>query len=204
MRPLIKICGLRRTSDALLARDLGASLLGVVTAEDSPRGSTRNEVASMARISSLRSRLVLVFRGVERGAIHDLARTTAVQRVQIHGASEEDCVWLEDCGLLVHRVYQMNAGSRYLPALEPPPTRERPAVLDLGCGGGGQAFDWNLLGERAPDATYVAGGIRPDNVQALLKYKPYGIDVSSGVEASPGVKDPAAMRQLFDAMEMKS
>lgn len=85
-----------------------------------------------------------------------------------------------------------------MPSLEPRPTRARPALLDVGGGGTGRGFDWTLLGARAPDATFVAGGIRPDNVRVLLKYRPYGIDLSSGVESSPGVKDPHKLRALFE------
>ncbi len=95
----------------------------------------------------------------------------------------------------------MERDSSSLPRFEPPPTEAQPALLDVGGGGSGRCFDWTLLGERAPPATFIAGGIRPDNVRALLKYRPYGIDLASGVESAagvPGEKDEAKLRALFE------
>jgi phosphoribosylanthranilate isomerase len=75
---------------------------------------------------------------------------------------------------------------------------DTPALLDVGGGGSGRSFDWDLLGTEAPPFTFVAGGIRPENVEALLEHRPYGIDLASGVESEPGVKDEEKLRELFD------
>jgi phosphoribosylanthranilate isomerase len=73
-------------------------------------------------------------------------------------------------------------------------------VLDVAAGGSGRRFDWALLGGRAPYATFIAGGITPDNVGALLRHAPWGIDVSSGVESAPGVKDGGRLKALFASL----
>ena len=64
----------------------------------------------------------------------------------------------------------------------------------------GQAFDWSILGGRAPHATFIAGGVTPENVSALLRQQPWGVDLSSGVESVPGVKDPIKLGRLFAAL----
>ena len=64
----------------------------------------------------------------------------------------------------------------------------------------GDSFNWSVLGRRAPAHVYVAGGINPENVEALMRFRPYGIDLAGGVEASPGVKDARRMRALFKAV----
>jgi phosphoribosylanthranilate isomerase len=94
----------------------------------------------------------------------------------------------------------MGASDRRLPELSPAPTDASPAVLDVGDGGSGTPFDWSLLAPRAPSATFIAGGVTPHNVSALLRYRPWGIDLSSGVERVPGEKDHGSLRLLFAAV----
>ena len=76
-----------------------------------------------------------------------------------------------------------------------------PVLLDVGAGGSGTPFDWRLLGRVAPPRLWIAGGITPANVRALLARAPFGIDVSSGVERAPGIKDARRLRALFAAIE---
>ena len=201
MRTLIKICGLRRLEDAQLACSLGATLLGCVVAPDSPRSASAQEICALTGIPALRERMALVFRGVDLAHIKALCREMALRRVQVHGATESGCRELEESGLIVHRVHAVSALARRLPEIAPAPTPERPAVLDVGRGGGGETFDWSLLEGGAPHATFIAGGITPQNVSALLPYRPWGLDVSSGVESAPGRKDPVALKQLFAVLE---
>ena len=73
-------------------------------------------------------------------------------------------------------------------------------LLDGGPGGAGAAFAWSLLAPSAPPFVFVAGGVRPENIAMLLRCRPFGIDVGSGVESAPGDKDPAALRALFAAV----
>jgi len=149
---------------------------------------------------------VFVFRDIPlRQAIED-ANASGARGVQLYDASDDDVRAVESEGFRVYRVYRMEQDSARLPRFETPPTESQPALLDVGGGGSGRRFDWNLLGERAPPATFIAGGIRPDNVRALLKHRPYGIDLASGVENAPGVpgepgwKDETKLRALFEEM----
>jgi phosphoribosylanthranilate isomerase len=76
-----------------------------------------------------------------------------------------------------------------------------PVLLDIGAGGSGTPFDWRLLGRVAPPRLWIAGGITPENVDELLEHDPFGIDVSSGVEVAPGIKDARRLRKLFAAID---
>ena len=77
----------------------------------------------------------------------------------------------------------------------------RPFVLDGGAGGAGTAFAWSALAPIAPAHVFVAGGITPANLDRLLPYAPWGIDLSSGIEQQPGRKDHDAMKALFAHLE---
>lgn len=199
MKPLVKICGLMRPQDARLASELGATHVGVVRAPSSPRCASLAEARAIFDAAGEAAR-VLVFKGVPVARVLDDARRVRAG-AQIYGFEEADALWLESEGIRVYRVFRMSADSRALPRLAPAPTAARPAMLDVGGGGSGKRFDWRLLGERAPDATFVAGGVSPDNVSELLRYRPYGIDLSSGVESTPGVKDPALLHALFERIQ---
>ncbi len=198
MNPVVKICGLRRVADAELSFELGARFLGCVLAADSPRCATVDEVRNIAALASGQVDVVLVFRKTSQEQILRLCDETQVRRVQIHGTSPNACRMLSFYGVDVHSVFRVPADATRLPELDPPPMPRRPAVLDGGTGGAGRRFAWDLLGASAPDATLIAGGITADNVGELLWHRPYGIDISSGIEASPGVKDASELRRLFE------
>ncbi len=121
-----------------------------------------------------------------------------VERVQPHGLSEAGVRTLTEAGLIVHRVVTVPESAPRLPDFEPPSEDSGPLVFDVGGGGSGRAFDWRILGERAPGRAFIAGGLRPENIERLLPYRPWGVDISSGIESSPGVKDPERLRSFFD------
>ena len=197
----IKICGLRRPEDARLAVRLGARWIGVVRAPDSPRSATLEEarrVIAAAREVNPEVRPVLATGRRTRDEVASDAFALGVDRVQPHGLSEAGVRTLTEAGLIVHRVVTVPESAARLPEFEPPPDDAGPLVFDVGSGGSGRAFDWRILGERAPGRAFIAGGLRPENIERLLPYRPWGVDISSGVESSPGVKDPGRLRRFFD------
>jgi phosphoribosylanthranilate isomerase len=203
MRPVVKICGLKRVEDAELAVSLGANLVGSVRTPSSPRRVSLDEARALfSRVGSSAAR-VLVFRDVPLEEVLSDARAAGADWVQLYDASDSDVRRVEDAGFRVLRVYAMSEKSEGLPAFPSEPSKERPALLDVSGGGSGRRFDWDLLGAAAPAFTFVAGGIRPDNVSDLLERRPYGIDLSSGVERAPGVKDEEKLRRLFERIERK-
>ena len=201
MRPRVKICGVTRLCDARLAAALGADRIGCVLASDSPRRVDRSVVRRVVDELSERCEVVLVFRDAVLDDILRTTRSTGARSVQLHGADEAQAQGLEQRGLSVTRVLGVTDATRRLVSLQPAPTSTRPHLIDTGRGGTGRAFDWRLLGRRAPAFTYVAGGITPANVQDLLDRAPYGIDVAGGVESAPGIKCPTRMRALFATLE---
>ena len=197
----IKICGLRRPEDARLAVRLGARWIGVVRAPDSPRSATLGEarrVIAAAREVDPEVRPVLATGRRTRDEVASDAAALGVARVQPHGLSEAGIRTLTEAGLIVHRVVTVPESAARLPEFESPAEDAGPLVFDVGGGGSGRAFDWRILGERAPERAFIAGGLRPENIGRLLPYRPWGVDVSSGIESSPGVKDPERLRRFFD------
>jgi phosphoribosylanthranilate isomerase len=204
MKPLVKICGLTRPEDARLAVRLGATHVGCVMAPTSPRRASLDQARSVFQAAGGGVRRVLVFRKQEVPAILEMARGAETMDVQLHEMSEKEALLLEDEGMTVYRVKQVDSDSETLPVLFPEPTAVRPFLLDVGGGGSGRSFPWEILGDEAPRGVFIAGGIRPDNVAALLSHHPYGIDLSSGIESSPGVKDPERMTAFFEAVRSAS
>ncbi len=196
----VKICGLRRAEDARLAVRLGAGWIGIVRAPDSPRSASLDEarrVIVAAREEDPRVRPVLATGRRSRDEVARDAFALGVRRVQPHGLSRGGVRTLRAAGLTVHRVVRIPDGAGTLPPFPAPEPADGPLVFDVGGGGSGRSFDWQILGETAPDGVFIAGGIRPENIARLLPRRPWGVDLSSGVESAPGVKDPERMRRLF-------
>ena len=197
----IKICGLRRPEDARLAVLLGAGWIGIVRAPDSPRSASIAEarrVIAAAREENPAVRPVLATGRRNREQVARDALALGVRRVQPHGLSEAGIRSLRGAGLKVHRVVRIPERAERLPGFGVPEAGDGPVVFDVGGGGTGRSFDWSILGERAPRRVFIAGGIRPGNIARLLPRRPWGVDLSSGVESAPGVKDPERLRRLFE------
>jgi phosphoribosylanthranilate isomerase len=222
-RVQVKVCGVRRVEDARLAVALGAGWIGCVRAKDSPRCATQREVAAIRRGVDGRAGVVLVGRvrrgegnanGEERAerdecdgreiaaALVREAKRVGASAVQIHGASRAALVRVRDAGLVAWRVISLARGAARLPrSLRTARVARSPVLLDVGAGGCGPPFDGRRLGRVAPPRLWIAGGITPENVGELLEHDPFGIDVSSGVERAPGIKDARRLRELFAAIE---
>lgn len=200
-RPLVKICGLKRVEDAELALALGATHVGVVRTPSSPRVARVEEAKTIFDAVSSRATRVLVFRDLSIEVVCRDAARSGADWIQIYDATDADVDRLEGEGFRVLRVHPMSEESTGLPRFSPGPSGDRPALLDVGGGGSGRTFDWELLGGSSPAFTFIAGGIRPDNVGRLLRHRPYGIDLASGVERAPGIKDEGKLRALFHQVE---
>lgn len=200
MKTPVKICGIKRVRDARLAVKLGASMIGCVMVKDSKRRVTPAQAKALVRAVGKTVPVVLVFRNAAEAEVVDATKRTDAKTVQVLDAPEALYARLESRGLRVIRARQVPAGAKRLPRLSPAPRADRLYLLDSGTGGTGKTFNWKAIGKRAPKHVFIAGGVNPDNVGELMKLKPYGIDLASGVEASPGVKDPAKLRALFAAI----
>jgi phosphoribosylanthranilate isomerase len=201
VRPRIKICGLTRVEDVHLAVELGATHVGCIMVPSSPRRVTSTLARRLFETAGDGVHHVLVFKNEKPAAVASRAHEVGTSHVQLYGNSEEECLQLEREGLTVYRVIDLAPDADSVPPLFPVPTEERPTLLDVGGGGSGRRFSWEILGDRAPHATFIAGGICPENIRSLLLHHPYGVDLSSGVEVRPGIKDSARLRLFFETLE---
>jgi phosphoribosylanthranilate isomerase len=199
----VKICGLTRLEDALEAVRLGADALGFNFWPESPRHCSPQSAAGIIRALPPFVTTVGVFVNQGREEIEGAVERSGVGLVQLHGDEPP-----EFCGQLSLPVIKalrfsdpksLQQASRYDVAafLIDSPSR--------GFGGSGKPFDWSLLrGMALGRPTILAGGLSAGNVaRAIEEVSPYAVDVASGVESAPGIKDPQKMADFFAAARLR-
>lgn len=202
-RTRIKICGVRDVATALAAADAGADVVGLVFAASSPRYV--DEQAAAQIVSALPTNVEPAGLFVDASA-EDIRRScdaTGIRTVQLHGREPLSVLdALSD--LRVIRALPFDA-DRLDDALRwDGDPRVWALLFDAAQGGSGEAFDWHALAAVSPGfgkPIILAGGLTPDNVaEAIAVVGPAMVDVSSGVESSRGVKDPAMIRAFCEAV----
>lgn len=180
----VKICGITRADDAAFAEELGADYLGFIFVRESPRYIEPERVPRTSR-----AKRVGVFRNAPAEEVRRIAAIARLDLVQLHG---EETYALD---LPTIKAFQVRDA---LPETE---THAQYVLFDSG-GGTGRTFDWTLLaGYARSKPFFLAGGITPGNVAAAIAAaRPYAIDVASGVESRPGVKDFVRLKRLFEAI----
>ena len=198
-RTRVKICGLTRRQDVELALELGADAVGFVLWPGSPRRVDLNLLKLLIQDLPPFAVTVGLLVNAPRRDIDLLLNTVPLSLLQFHGdESPEDCSGFE-IGYL--RAARMRPGLdliefgncfRHAKAL----------LLDTHApsyGGTGKVFDWSLIPAGLAPRVVLSGGLNAQNVaEAVARVRPYAVDVSSGVEAAPGIKDPQRMRQFFE------
>ena len=198
MKTRVKICGITNRTDALMAAEMGAHALGFVFYEKSKRYIP----PEMAReiISGLPPFIakVGVFVGETWTRMMEIRDFCKLDRVQVYEIDES---WREsivpEITIMAFRVrskadVEAARASAAFPLLD--------SYNETLYGGTGKQFDWGLLaGFGRP--CIVAGGINVGNIDGVLKLNPYAIDIASGVESTPGVKDPDKMAEIFDKLK---
>lgn len=196
----IKVCGITRAEDAAMASYAGADALGFIFVAGTPRC-----VADRRPEELLRGALPCALRvGVARRA-EDVppAWRGALDAVQVYEAVPEGA-WAPP---RVFRAIRVKDGESLAAGLSEPGRRDAfvlDAYSESGLGGSGVTFDWELAAEAVRIAgapVLLAGGLTPVNVEdAVRRVRPYGVDVSSGVEECKGVKSAAAVRDFIAAV----
>ena len=211
MRAEIKFCGLTRPEDAELAASLGASYVGVIFA-GGPRNLSPERAADVLAAVPRAVQRVGVFANQTADDIAEVANRLGLDVVQLHGSST------------AARIAAIRAqfSGKIWPVCrvaEPPLPAEVTALIELAdglvldsyvrgtLGGTGVTMPWSALSEEVnrirPNIRrfVLAGGLRPENVvQAITTLAPHVVDVSSGVESAPGIKDHDRMRAFHDAV----
>lgn len=185
---ILKICGITRLEDAETAVAHGATALGFVFWSKSPRSVTPQQAAAIVSAVPGSVATVGVFVNESMPEVARIAKEVGLSMVQLHGDERAD----EAAALPLPVVRALTLEDADACAAWPADTTFLVDAADrVRRGGTGQKVDW--IGARALAARrriILAGGLTPDNVaQAIDEVHPYGVDVSSGVEATPGVKD---------------
>lgn len=198
----IKICGVKRIEDATTAADHGADFLGFIFVPSSPRFIEPEEAAVVA--AAVRKdrekppKFVGVFRDASNDYIREIASIVGLDLIQLHGAEGEEDI--RELGIPV--IKSLRVGDT-LPDTSATPTAAWllfDTYDERRSGGTGRRFDWSLLALYSRSKPFfLSGGITPENVSAAISLvRPDAIDVASGVESEPGVKDHAKLAQLFE------
>jgi phosphoribosylanthranilate isomerase len=193
----VKICGLTSEADALLAIGMGADAVGFVFAP-SPRQMAPGAVADIVKRLPHETVTVGVFRDEAPGRVVEIANQIGLRAVQLHGVeSAHDTRWVSE--RVAWTIKAFPAGHRNIDRFTE--YGARTLLVDGASPGSGEPFDWRLAeGVVDPTRLIVSGGLTPVNVGvAIAHLHPFGVDVCSGVEAAPGVKDPGKLRDFVTA-----
>ncbi len=202
--PAVKVCGITTEDDAIAAADAGASAIGLVFWPGSPRRVTLEQAQRIARAAPPFVTRVGVFVDASRAELVSTADAVGLDVLQLHGSESPESL----AGLPRRVIKAVRVGPGFEPQDAWRYADATAAVLldtkrDDAPGGTGVAFDWTLAGDVRRHARYVilAGGLTPENVgAAIATMRPDAVDVSSGVEASPGRKDPERLRAFMEAV----
>ena len=202
MTTRVKICGITRIEDALLATELGASAVGFVFWRRSPRFI--EPAAARQIVDALPASVVPigVFVDEEVEVVRRIAFDVRLGAIQLHGNETVDYA----ASFMEPVIKAVAVDDTFEPASLDVLPESITVLLDardpVRRGGTGETINWSsaaAVSARRP--VLLAGGLTPDNVaDAIAMVRPYGIDVSSGVEQAPGIKDHRKLRALFEAV----
>lgn len=205
MRTRVKICGLTRTEDVLVACALGADAIGLVFYPPSPRAVTVEQARLILMDVPPFVTVTALFVNPTVAEVQAvLTQIPAISLLQFHG--DESAAFCRQFGRAYIKAIPMRddvdlaqQASIYDDALGLLVDTYKPGVP----GGSGESFDWHRLPQSLSKPLILAGGLTPDNVaEAIKQVAPYAVDVSGGVEASKGIKDNAKMLGFMKAVEL--
>lgn len=202
MTTSVKICGITRVEDALAAVRLGAHALGFVFYAESPRYVTPEHAAGIVRKLPPFVAAVGLFVNAEAFAVQCVLEQVPLNLLQFHGKETPEL-----CGQFrvpYIKAVRVRAGLDLLQYAQLY-SAGRGLLLDAyvegAHGGTGSVFDWRLIPRELPLPVVLSGGLNPANVSdAIRGVRPSAVDVSSGVEAGPGIKDAKKMAAFFQGV----
>ena len=199
----IKICGITRVEDAQAAAHSGADALGLVFYGKSPRHVSVQQAVMLAAAVPPFVTVVGLFVNPSEDEVRNVLREVPLDVLQFHGEEEpEFCARFNRTYLKVVRVKNgvdlVQCAARYKGAQ----ALLLDAYIEGTHGGTGESFDWALIPRNLPLPVVLSGGLHAGNVaQAISVVRPYAVDVSSGVEASKGIKDAAKIAAFIDEVK---
>lgn len=207
----VKICGTTNLEDALLAVDAGADAVGFVLAPSSRRVSA-SQVSDITRELPSDVEKTGVFLNESPEQIIEAVDQAGLTGVQLHGDESPDVARKIASAVTVRIFKGIHAGPGLRDDLATWSAEKSVSALLLDSGNGrhgggtGKTFDWDEVANaldklNAPPRIIIAGGLTPSNVRdAVRKFRPWGVDVVSGVESVPGKKDPQKVREFISAV----
>ncbi|MFH0990433.1 MAG: phosphoribosylanthranilate isomerase [bacterium] len=198
----IKVCGITSLDDAHLAIQEGAFALGFIFVSDSPRCIRVEEARKIIARLPLNIMKVGVFVNERTSVVNKIIQQTGITTIQLHG--DESPADIQDYTIPVWKAFRVSKGfdSTRLSQFQ-----VSAYLLDTyqedRHGGTGETFNWKHAGAAKQYGPVVlSGGITPENaLKAIESVHPYALDVNSGVESSPGKKDPEKLKRLFRAVK---
>lgn len=195
----VKICGITSADDATQAIHAGADALGLVFYPPSPRYIDTETAATIARSVGPFTILTGLFVNAAAAEIEQTLSAVPLNLLQFHG--DEDGSFCDSIGLPYTKVIRVKADTDILREIDCFPNA-RGFLLDTWkasqYGGTGSVFDWGMIPPDLDRPVILAGGLTPDNVAAAIAaVKPYGVDVSGGVELAPGKKSADAVKRFI-------
>ncbi|MBX3317377.1 MAG: phosphoribosylanthranilate isomerase [Phycisphaeraceae bacterium] len=202
-RTRIKICGIRDLDTALACAEAGADAIGFVFVKASPRAITPDEAFDIQVSLPPFLSTVGLFKNASLDFFCDAEETCPTTMVQLHGDESDQLI--QQCGPNLIKAITFDPATIEKDLARLSKITEVDAILiDGSAGGQGLTFDWNALKPHADTLELpliLSGGLTPANVaDAIRTLRPYAVDVSSGVESAPGIKDPALIHAFCDAV----
>ena len=194
----IKICGCTREADVTAAVNAGADAVGVILAPGSKRQVNLDKAIGLLGEAPPFVTRVAVFQNPEAADVEALASNGVVNLLQFHGEETQEFCSSFSVPYIKAISMQQNGDWRQAAAAYPDASG---VLLDAhfpsAPGGQGVSFDWQRVGNRHPCPVILAGGLNPANVaMAIQAVQPWAVDVSSGVENAPGIKDHDLLRKF--------
>jgi phosphoribosylanthranilate isomerase len=205
MRTRVKICGIREPAHARIAAEAGADAIGLVFWKPSPRYVTAEEAVKVAAALPPYVSAVGLFVDASRDDIDRVLARVPLDLLQFQG--EEPPEFCAGFGKPFVRAVRMEPGTDLLEYARRF-SRAKALLLDAHSpgtpGGTGLTFDWTAIPADLPMPVILSGGLTPENVgRAVREVRPWAVDVSSGVESSRGVKDPAKIVQFIRSVRLE-
>lgn len=206
MRVRTKICGITRVDDALVAAQAGVDAIGLVFYEKSPRAVSVVQAQKIVAALPPFVTVVGLFVNATRSEVNAVLDCVPLDVLQFHG--DETPAECEGFSRPYFRALRMQPGLD-IAALSAQYTGAQGVLLDAWVpgvhGGTGERFDWARIPENLAKPLILAGGLNADNIgQAVQRVQPWAVDVSGGVEVSPGIKDAEKIRKFLYAVHMNN
>jgi phosphoribosylanthranilate isomerase len=204
MSTRVKICGITNPADAQVAVEVGADALGFIFYDRSPRFIPVKNAAEISRALPPYTLRVGVFVNPSEELVQRAIDECGLNLLQFHG--DEPPEFCTQFGLMSMKAFRIrDAGSlRELSKYQTDAWLLDAYASDT-LGGTGEKFNWDLAVEaqKPGKPVFLAGGLTPENVaEAIQQVRPFGVDVSSGVESSPGKKDHAKVRAFINVAKL--